>query len=746
MESQGSQPRRRRRPARSCIECRRRKIRCDRNDPCTRCVSVHTRCTYKLYGDQPGSPLQSLEGTSRHSTLGTLAPSPSSHVQPIREPLPSRDHGQPLEPRTTAGTPTPAGTPHHGLAFSQIYDEQPRRVQNSESAITDLLQRVQRLEQSSAQTPVHNLPETGREIFGRPSQPEDLQWIFAKTRVMRWSLWMATAKEFEPFLEFYTEATGKGKGETFKGAETKALLVQAGDLLQKCKHTARSIKTWRPSRSLSNPQLGLELPSREISDMMVNLYLQSFESTHRILHIPSFRADYQRYWNNPHNASSELRLKILLVIGIGSSLHKEENSDIGFRKSVHRWVYAAQAWLSGPLEKDRLSVSALQIDCLTILARQIFSIGADLVWTSMGSLLHKAMQINLHRDPKHLSGISVLQAEIRRRLWTTIIEMTAQSSLDSATPANIPESDTEAPSNINDDEIDETTTVLQPHPKGTYTATSFQILLLESLPVRLRILHLLTSLSTQISYLDVLALSSELSNASGAYHSFMKENRSSSITPFHRNLLDYLVRRFMIPLHCHFTNKARTNPLFTFSVKVSLQTAMTIMSPEPDEGFSKLMVNGGGLFREGFWCAMAVIAIELLAQVEAQNIDGTLHRNFNYIMLLKQSVNDMITLSSERVRHGETNIKGHMFLSMILAKVEAVQTGADCELSIARSAKDSLEFCHGLLLAQGDSSLLGIPNNAGFASGSSLDGSEGPGSGYDLDWDWDFLLPDAGFS
>ncbi|KAJ5848002.1 hypothetical protein N7455_011959 [Penicillium solitum] len=551
---------------------------------------------------------------------------------------------------------------------------------------------------------------------------------------------------FEPFLAFYTEATGKGEGKTFKGAETKALLVQVGDLLQKCKHTARSIKTWRPSRSLSNPQLGLEFPSREISDMMVTLYLQSFESTHRILHIPSFWADYRRYWDDPHNASNELRLKILLVIGIGSSLQKEEITEIGFRKAVHRWVYAAQAWLSGPLEKDRLSVSALQIDCLTIIARQIFSIGADLVWTSMGSLVHKAMQINLHRDPKHLSKISVLQAEIRRRLWTTIVEMTVQSSLDSAMPANIPEYDTEAPSNINDDEINETTTVLQPHPKGNYTATSFQILLLESLPVRLRILRLLASLDTQISYLDVLALSSELSNASREYHSFMKKNQSSSITPFHRNLLDYLVRRFMIPLHCHFTNKARTNPLFTFSLKVSLETAMTIMSPEPDEGFSKLMVSGGGLFREGIWCAMAVLATELLAQLEAQHIDGTLHRNFDYIMLLKHSVNNLITLSSERIRYGETNIKGHMFLSMILAKVEAVQTGADCELSMARSAKDSLEFCHGLLLAQADSSLLGIPNNAGFASGSSLDdGSEGPDSGYDLDLDWDFLLPDAGF-
>lgn len=247
MESQESQPHRRRRPARSCIECRRRKIRCDRNDPCTRCVSVHTRCTYKLYGDQTRSPLQSLEGTSRHSTLGTLQPSPSSHVQPLRESLPSRDHGQPLEPRTIAtGTPTPARAPHHGSVFpGQIHNEQQRRVQNSESAITDLLQRVQSLEQSSAQTPVHDLSETGREIFGRPSQPEGLQWIFTKTRAMRWSMWMGTAKEvryaltyalnhaanyvasLSPFWHFIPRLLEKVKGKHSKALKPKPFLFKS---------------------------------------------------------------------------------------------------------------------------------------------------------------------------------------------------------------------------------------------------------------------------------------------------------------------------------------------------------------------------------------------------------------------------------------------------------------------------------------------------------------------------------------
>jgi hypothetical protein len=552
-------------------------------------------------------------------------------------------------------------------------------------------------------------------------------------------------RKFHPFLAFYAEATGKGTGELFQAPETQTVLVQVGDLLRKCKGIARSIKVWRPSRSLPNPKLCLVPPSRVMADAMANNYLQAFESTHRILHIPSFWIDYNKFWSNPETASTELRLKIFLVIGIGSSIYTEE-TDIEFRQTVHRWVYAAQSWLSGPLEKDRLSISALQIDCLTVLARQIFSIGADLVWTSMGTLVHKAMQINLHRDPKHLSGISMLQAEIRRRLWATIVEMTAQAALDSAMPAVFPESDTEAPSNINDDEIDEFTTVPRTHSKSTYTGTSLQLLLLDSLPVRLRILHILTSLSSKISYLDVIALSSELTDASSSYYNFMKDNASSRITPFHRNLLDYLVRRFMIPLHCLFTVKARTNPLLSSSLKASLDTAMAIISPEPDEGFSRLMSTGGGLFREGLWCAMTVISIELLAQVELQRIDGTLHRNYRHIRLLEQIVQDLVSFSAERIRQGETNIKCHMFMSMIIAQVEAKQSGADCELSIAESAKDSLEFCHGLLLALADTASLANSNDGGFGSGVSLDGETGEtGSGLDLDLDWDFFLPDSGF-
>ncbi|CAI7605029.1 unnamed protein product [Penicillium bialowiezense] len=721
------QPRKRRRIARSCIECARRKI--------------------KGYSSNPTPLVQHPENTFGPRASGPSLSVHGDQVGGSKSALDANALRDPPTPATRAPTPVGVGAIQVDIGTAQTRPGQRPSPfgQIPEPDLAGILSRIETLEKSSTNKPAGGLSETNQAILGRPSHIENSEWIFSKTRIMRWSLWMGTAKEFAPFLACYTEAVGKGTGEAFQAPETRAILCHVGDLLKQCKDIARTIKVWRPSRSLLSPQIGFAPPPRELADMMTGLYFEAFESVYRILHIPSFWVEYDTFWSNPEQASISLRLKILLVVGIGSSIH-EKGMDAGYRPTIHRWVYAAQAWLSGPLEKDRLSISALQIDCLTILARQIYSIGADLVWTSMGTLLHKAMQINLHRDPKHLSGISVLQTEVRRRLWATIVEMTVQAALDSAMPSNIPEADTEPPSNINDDEISEFATAIQSHSSRIYTATSLQLLMLKSLPVRLRILHTLTSLSPEISYLDVIALSSELTNAFVSNHGFMKENSGASITPFHRNLLDYLIRRFMMPLHCPFTDKARTNPLLSSSLKATLEAAMAIMSPEPDDAFSRLMAIGGGVFREGIWCAMTVISIELLGQTEAQSIDGTLHRNHRYIGLLKSIATDMLSLSVERIRQGETNIKGHMFMSMIIAQVEAKQSGADSELSIAQSAKSSLEFCRDLLMTVADTISLGNSSDGDFGSGASHYGDLEEPTGLDLDLDWDFLLPDAGLA
>jgi hypothetical protein len=521
---------------------------------------------------------------------------------------------------------------------------------------------------------------------------------------------------------------------SFQTGATGGIVVQMGSLLQKCKLIARALKVSRPSRGI--PSLGLDLvpPNRELADTFASMYFRSFESTYRIIHIPSFWEEYQTYWDNPESTKTGQVLKILLVVGIGSSLSQDQGADVRLNGMVQHWIYAAQTWLSGPMEKDRLDLTGLQVYCLVILARQIFAVGGDLVWMSMGSLVHIAMQIGCHRDPKHLPQMSVLQAELRRRLWATILEMVMQSSLDSAMPPRISldEFDIGPPANINDAEIDKTTTELHPHPKETYTDASVQLILLDSLPTRLRILQLLNGIHNDLSYLEVLALSSEITDAYRAHSSFLRDKTLA--TPFQRNMLDYLVRRFVIPLHSPFASQARTNPLFYYSRKVSLDAALTIISPEPDDGFSQLMAMGGGLFREGFRLAGSAIALELLAHVEGQRIDGTLHRNDQYRGILKQGLLDMVSRSTDRIRQGETNVKDHMFLSMILAQVAATEASESPEFKIAQSARDSLELCYDLLRTRLNALSLLPPDETGPLSTDLESSSELLGADFDLSY------------
>ncbi|KAI1457528.1 hypothetical protein F4805DRAFT_172109 [Annulohypoxylon moriforme] len=746
------QPRRRRRPALSCLECRRRKIKCNRDEPCAHCISSKLQCTYKVYSDEPVFSPQNGEAHSRGA-----APNKSAHniillteTQPVNTggPITEHDIRSPELRTTDISSSSSSGEPlgrvgHYSNPpiLGRIDLQPPNPIQDVEPGLVDVLKRGVGHEKSSASSPMNGLAESGREILARQLGLRDSQIILNKTRMLGWSLRIGTAQEFAPILACYIRAANSRKGTSSNDTELGRLYAQIWDLLQKCKTTARCSKVGRPSRLLSRPEFDLEPPPRELADRMVAMYFKSFESTYRILHESTFMSEYQRYWGQPESVTTDLRLKVLLVIGIGSSLSEHIESDAGLRSMVNQYVYAAQAWLAGPLEKDRLNVTGVQIYCLTLLARQVFSIGGDLVWVSVGSLIHVAMQIGLHRDPRHFPTMPLLQAEIRRRLWATIVEMVVQSSLDTAMPPRISfdDFDTEAPSNVNDDEMDQSTTALQPHSRSTYTTTSIQLILLDLLPTRLRILNLLNGLHAELSYLDALALSSEIMDQYRTCNTFMRENEQSGATPFHRNLLDYLVRRFLIPLHCPFAGEARANPLFYYSVKVSLDTALSIISPEADEGFSRLMAIGGGMFREGIRYSLTVITRELIAQLEAQRDDGTMQRNPQYIRILKQAVKDMVDLSVERIRRGETNVKGPMFLSMIMAEAEAIEDGTPCDLRVAQSAKDSLELCYDILRTRAGT--MSSPGPSTGLTPMSLSGGQGD-YGLDLDFniDLDFFF------
>jgi hypothetical protein len=152
--------------------------------------------------------------------------------------------------------------------------------------------------------------------------------------------------------------------------------------------------------------------SRVVVDEWIQKYITRFESAFRIIHVPSFWTEYDQYWRNPVEASDVLRLKIELVAAIGSSLCEETPETAGIHAAARQSLYAAQNWLAGPMEKDRLSMGGLQVQCLLLLARQTLSVSGDLIWISIGVVVRTAIQMGLHIHPKHFTKMDALYVTI----------------------------------------------------------------------------------------------------------------------------------------------------------------------------------------------------------------------------------------------------------------------------------------------------------------------------------------------
>lgn len=71
-------------------------------------------------------------------------------------------------------------------------------------------------------------------------------------------------------------------------------------VLKSCKVMGRAIKAAQePQWSLWGTNFQHSIPPNDIADELVGHYFRTHESTHRILHIPSFQKEYAHYWSSP---------------------------------------------------------------------------------------------------------------------------------------------------------------------------------------------------------------------------------------------------------------------------------------------------------------------------------------------------------------------------------------------------------------------------------------------------------------
>ncbi|RGP80193.1 c6 zinc finger [Fusarium longipes] len=562
---------------------------------------------------------------------------------------------------------------------------------NSESSTVDALAaRVKELEQKLAES--CHITQPGEDRFvqhdDQEEDPAPMKGTVSKTRFFGQSHWMNGVDMFPNVLDVLKLPNPRNKEPHL--------------IFSKCKNLARTIKAHR-LKPVSTDKLGQTIPEKGLADQLINAYFDSFEGVVRILHGPTFRVEYERYWQNPAAASQVFVMQMQLCMALGATIHDDVFS---LRSASMQWVHEVQIWLMLPPEKSRMTIAGIQIMCMLSLAKACCAVGQDLTWVSAGALVRQAMYMGLHRDPKHLANMSVYRSEIRRRLWATIIELNLQSSYDAGGPPLLSSKhyDTRLPANLNDDQLsDEPDAERQPtgDPEAL-TDMSVQLALHKSYALRLLIIKHVNEFRSKESYSETLRLNSELTKACrtltetlAALSQAQRHQPRIIFTQFHSSLVQMFTYRCFLSLHQPMVARSNDDPTYYYSRKVSLDSSLKLAqicslstprygtyppggSHDPAMSLNRLITNGSGLFRVIPTQTLFSIALEFIKKSEEQrdSLGGLPTMGYGE---LRSVLNAAQVWYERRILAGETNVKGYCFIGAAIALADAMELGLSKE-------------------------------------------------------------------
>ncbi|RFN53195.1 hypothetical protein FIE12Z_2543 [Fusarium flagelliforme] len=682
MSSTGSPPpplkRRRRRPARSCEQCRSRKVKCDMGQPCTGCVRARApmRCSYRDGSTVEAAPeTRTLAAAEREEIIAT----------------PQNQNRAAAYPRDPVSLPS-------------------RSIDNQ----TPVLTRENHVSQTVS-SPQVSIPTPSSNSI--PPFTPRLRHVPEKTKLFGQTHWLHTAEKFPVSGNFHPVEVEP----SFEDAKSDFF-----DVLKEARSIRFGLKK-QISSNLEQPiqDLRSTLPTKAVCDELIACYLRTFEPMYRIVHVPSFWKEYDRLWDSEHPSSlptvSMVRLTLAMAIGTTFARFDSDVEINHLWRLAQTWIQNAQWWLTGPNEKTTYNLDGLQVFCLLILARQTtFNCRGATSWLSSSSLLRAAVTMGLHRDPKLFSGLSLFQKEFRARLWATVLELSIQSCLDLGLPLHLSEEDFDAPipSNFNDSDL-ESTSPETPFPTDTFTDSYLQIFLAKSLRLRVGIIRLLNDIRQEKTHEKALAMGTELRTACrdvAAFFNSYKQGQTKvghgstlEATEFHRKLIDIQLRRFIMFLHRDFMLQAKTDPRFYLSRKVCVEAALVIASGSKGvdldvplqlwDDMSRLSFVGRGLFKCALsFDAMLILALEIITDLQDESTPDHESDVLKEMARaarapLMQTLEEICRQLRCLIARGNLSLKRLLFSNAHLAHIRALEAGRPVKTAVYEAVISTLRDC-----------------------------------------------------
>ncbi|KAK5095810.1 hypothetical protein LTS08_007946 [Lithohypha guttulata] len=504
----------RRRIALSCVDCRRRKVKCDRTLPsCIRCQKGGNgnKCSYVTYTGSHDAPSEGHTSSDPERSRRSRA---SSHNT-------WRDEAEQYE-----------STAH-----------------NNANAILSV-------EAEARPTPVQVLPRSGPIATDSSTAPTDYRYAQLRNRLIELETWVyaaggkPTSKEMNlgllnpvgpgaagernPYSDEYAIGDQEKvllQGKSFKTkyfgpSNTLSILLQFEDLskfvkeillalpcLQDAKYSISKIRQREKHAAKQPYDISIEsliamVPEKSYADRLLHHYLDTVETTYRIVHVPTLLKDYEAYWRSPKDTNPGFVVQLLVAMSMmGCIVPGGEEGFVG-RSSAKRelashWINVCNYWLECQSQKH-VSLLIYQLHIQLFLSKALNCIKVKRFWTDSGALVRRFMAAGLHREPTLLCNrVNTFDCEMRRRLWYTALEIDLQVTLDRGMTPTIGSMDwdTNPPSNIDDEDLNTNASALpDPKPRSTFTRSSYLAWAAESLPLRIDVLYKVNSIRNALDH------------------------------------------------------------------------------------------------------------------------------------------------------------------------------------------------------------------------------------------------------
>ncbi|KAI0834355.1 putative fungal-specific transcription factor [Hypoxylon sp. FL0890] len=556
--SRPSNPNRRRdKPQLSCNLCRRRKLRCDRQQPsCSSCLLRGQACTYAenqglatgaettavpslhnriVYLERLVKSLMPDPQAAGNQTIGGLPPPPDSGR--MHDPANTSPADTLMEERSEAGSMRLSasevryvGGDHWAAILDSIADLKDHFDQEENIRLAD--------------TPDQAQDDSGNDPVGRPRSPHAL-------------------------------------------------------LLYGCR------------RANSRAEILAALPPKSAVDRYISRFFNRLDLVaSSAVHGPTFvreaSMNYEAFWANPAGASSIIWVGLLFSM-ICLALLSSDSTDMyhgGEAQQLQIDLYRekiVQCLLMGEYTKS----APYGLETLINYVYIEFMLGIDAgkdIWFLLALEVNLAMRMGYHRDPSHFSGISPLQAEMRRRLWATVLLGDTLISSQMGMPCMISSAqyDTAEPRNLNDDDLDENMAELPPSRPETEYTTTLGIIARRRILVALNQVSGITSSIKPASYAEVMQVDGILRQAIASIPPPLKmKSIAVSVTDsphiiMARLFLSHLYLKGEIILHRRFLyteSASQDEDTFAYSRKVCLDASLR--SLEIQDLLDRELYSGG---------------------------------------------------------------------------------------------------------------------------------------------------------